>query len=309
MFRYGRTAIWLLVAVGVSSAAGCAFEDGRGFARLSAELSAELLALSEDAGRLQPGGWFRTDGGFEVLVEALSVEIEEVGVYGAAVTSSSGDACHFDPSNPPDGCGSCHGGHCHCGDALVSYEELEAQICGTSAGATQPLLARLGADLIPLRIAPAQSPHQLTRCDPHCELPRGAVAAVRVAIGKVALAGTIRDGGGGDRLGGQQLPLSIAFDLEGATLAVAPEHALEIDRESPYLLHLGLELVLPDHLLDEIAFESLATSEAGIVVDAEQNAAALTTLTEHVLDAHLHLHVFRDGVEQEEHEGAAEGAH
>lgn len=284
---------------------GCAFDDGRGFARLSAELSASFEGLSPEAGRLQSDGWIRTDNDFEFLPTKLALEVHAIAVYGGAAASPTGD-CVFDPANPPEGCGSCHGGHCHCGDALVSYEELEAQVCGTSTASTASSLVRLGELLSPLGLLTEEAPRLIESCSPHCELGQGTLSEVRLELGALELEGTLRDGGELDRLAGEKPSIRIAAHLHDTMLVAPFEHGLVIDRDTPYKLHLELELHVAAGLLDGVAWEALERTGSSIVVDEQLNEHTGHVLAANLSQSDLHVHVLRDGVEEEEHEHEAE---
>lgn len=306
MRRATRPLLIALVASIAGPPLGCAFEDGRGFARLSVELHGELAALDAAAGRLQPDGWIRTAEGFDVRVDELSVQIASVAIFGGA-ESSVGEACHFDPAAPPAGCSSCHGGHCHCGDALVSYEELEAQLCGGAGGTTGATAwARLGERQPTVEVVPEGDPVALRDCSPDCELPRGELKEVQLALVSVALRGAVRDLDAAERLGGEQPPIAVELALGGAALKAVPERALVIDRDTPYQLHLGLHVSLAAQLLDGVAWEALQRTGQGIVVSSTVNVGAHDLLRDNVSTSALELHVWRDGVELEhdhEHEG------
>jgi hypothetical protein len=260
--------------------AGCTFEDGRGFARLSGELWSHFAGTDPKSGRLQTDGWFKTDNSFELRLTRLELEVKSIELLALqAAAPSSGGSCSFDPSNPPAGCTLCHGGHCHCDGALKSYAELEAQVCGGGAG--QPQATTLGSlpvdEVQPLLGSGTRS--QLLTCEPSCELPAGDVSRVRLTLGRLRLAGKVRDLSLQDRLGGVEPAVTVDRDLSGAALEAELATHQHIDRHHAYHLDLSVELPVTEKLLDGIDWHTLDGAASAITINKKTNTTAGEALT------------------------------
>jgi hypothetical protein len=183
--------------------AGCAWGDGEPFAVVDARLTA---ALEVPADRDLGGGWQKLASGYEVRIDELVVVAEELTLVDAGTGPSS-----FDPANPPPGYSNCHAGHCHADDgSLVDYEDIEAELAGGGAGATEVLFWPLGElDL-------AAGVDRALACDPDCSLPLAHVTAARMHVTGLRLAGAVRDGRADPRLDGE-IPFVLDLDLEALT--------------------------------------------------------------------------------------------
>jgi hypothetical protein len=183
--------------------AGCAWGDGQPFATVDAQLSA---ALEVPADRDLGGGWQQLASGYEVRIDALVVEAEEL----TLVDSGTGPST-FDPANPPPGYSNCHGGHCHADDgSLVDYADIEAELAGGGAGATEVLFMPLGElDL-------AAGVDRALDCEPDCTLPLAHVSAARMHVTGLRVAGVVRDGRAEPRIDGE-VPFVLDLDIEALT--------------------------------------------------------------------------------------------
>lgn len=203
----------LFVSVGL---VGCAFDDGEPWGRLTVQVQAR--------GPLN----LRTADGVTVELDHLALELGGLALYGADDPAAS-----FDPADPPDGCTLCHGGHCHCGDALVPYAELAAQAAGGSAA---PILTADGPSAaVELDDGPATV--ALDGCVQGCAMPRGAVTRAELRVVGLRVSGRTADGVGIEGL----IPLELSFD----TLL-----DLSFDRGQPVDQVLDLGFAVPGALFD-----------------------------------------------------------
>lgn len=242
------TPLWL-ASLALTVGAGCAFDDGEPWGALSVELTASAPLA------------FRTAQGVSVELDDVELTVDAVEIY-------PGDAAaeDFDPANPPEDCTLCHGGHCHCGDALVTYAELAAR----STGDTPPLVTLVASDAIALTDAPAPVP--LTGCAPACDLPRATVTRARVTLTALTVRG---------RAGDDPVDLTVALDAPLDTLVEIP-----FDRDHDPSARLTLTLRLPPELLDGIEWDPMASPDpiegapADTLADGiTDNIATHTTLT------------------------------
>jgi hypothetical protein len=280
------------LALAALLAAGCTFSDGRGFARASGELEASFAGLDPAAGRLSADGWLKTDTSFEVQVTDLTLQVREVRLTAAAAAGGTGDGtCTFDPADPPEGCTLCHSGHCHCGEDLKTYAELEAELCGGGGTAASTVVAfPLGAGLDLLQPAPVP----LTTCGAACDLGRGEIDGVAVVLDHLTLHATLRDRSVADRLGGAELDVAVSWDLAGATLESTLAEPAVLDRDQPYPVRVAVALPVAAGLLDGIAWDELARDGTTVTIDAASNAAAGATLTDNLTQSPLAVTVTRD---------------
>lgn len=277
---------------------GCTASDGRAFGEVSAELRSHFAGTDPGSERLSEG-WLKTADSFEVQLSAMTLELGSVTLRGSRGTSSgggavSGDTCTFDPQNPPAGCTLCHGGHCHCDGALVDYEELAARACGTSssAGSAPAALATLPLAATPSLLA-GGTRQTLEACTPSCGLGRGSVERVDLALQRLRLSAKVRDRSVADRLSGAVLDLTVDWALAGATLSATLQPAVTVARDTPYYLHLALDLALPATLLDGVAWHTLQRSGSTVTVSAAENAATGQALASALAKAPLKVTVQR----------------
>ena len=281
------------VALAALVASGCTFTDGRGFARASGELTASFAGLDPDAGRTTADGWFKTDTSFELALTDLRLRVREVRLTAAATSGTSGAGCSFDPADPPAGCTLCHSGHCHCGDQLKTYAELEAELCGGGGTAASTVVAfPLDADLDLLEPPPAVP---LETCGPACDLGRGEIDSVEVVFDRLTLRATLRDCSLADRLGGAEIAVTIDWDLAGATLTADLAAPAVLDRDQPYEVRAAIDLPVSAGLLDSIAWDALERVGDALSIDAATNPGAGETMTDNLSLSPLGVTITRAG--------------
>lgn len=210
---------------------GCTFSDGQPWGQVQASLRVEL-ADTED--RLTPQGDLRTSKDYAVRIQSMQVE------YDALIVELQGEsAANFDPTDPPAGCSLCHNGHCHCGAALVPYEELAQQAGGGGA----QLAIGAGAARVPTN-RPATVP--LADCG-DCLLPRGTLNAATVTLTRLTATVVVRDLREELRIGPTEFPIDIPLSIT----SVAPLTGA-LDRESPTTLRLRAVHHISARLFDAV---------------------------------------------------------
>ena len=277
------------------AATGCTFEDGTGFAVLSARLDCSFAGVHPGNTRLLADGWFKTADSFELKLDKLTLKARDLRLQstGAASSSSAGGACTFDPANPPAGCSLCHGEHCHCDGKLVSYAELKAQACGGSSAAST--LATLERLLIPRdqELLGAGTKNEDLICAGSCELKQGSATQASVLLEKLTMRAQVRDRSVANRLAGTY-KITLDWDLAGASLVHKFSSALGLDRDNPYMLGLSVKLPVTEALLDGIEWHKLSAVGDGITVDANNNKTAGQTIATSLAKTTLQVVVIRD---------------
>ncbi len=219
-FRTDRplAAAALIIALGLLT--GCAFDAGEPWGRAHVELQASA-----------PTSLRTADG---ITIELQQVELSTDAVLLFAGESSA--AAAFDPADPPEGCTFCHSGHCHCGDDLIDYDALAAQIAG--AGDDAAPAAVVPAEPAPVALSAEPQTVPVEGCDGGCTLPRGALRRVEVSLVGLRLVGEAN---------------GAPFDLDLAVpAAISAGTEVAFDRGEPVDATLALELSLPLELLDGI---------------------------------------------------------
>ena len=227
------------VFAGLAAFAGCALEAGDPFATVEPTFAARYAPLAErDAG----GGFQQLASDYQVKLTRAELTVESIGL----LIGSSGEAAGFDPADPPQGYGLCHGGHCHRDDgALVSYEEIEAELAGGSAGLSTAMVLAVGErDLL-------EGGRAALDCEPSCELPLGTLRRAELRASRLVVEGVVRDGRPERRLEQRPFRLDAALSSEAAGL-VAAQLELPADRASEPRLSLGLTLELTAKLFDQL---------------------------------------------------------
>lgn len=237
---------------------GCTAGPGAGFGELaSATLDAALVpGEARDLG----GGAVLTNLAYAVTPTVMTLELGSV----ALLELQGAGGATFDPANPPEGYGLCHGGHCHRDDgALVAYADVEAELAGGGASfvavatlpvdATVDLLAGAHLDLEP------ESPI----------LPKADVSKLTLGVGALHLEGVVEDG---DR-GVWPLRIDLPLDAE-----LGAGFDLVLDRASDPVLDLTVALEPGGTLFDDLDFAALAADDA-VVLDDPDAAASLTLAT------------------------------
>lgn len=188
-----------LAALGAAAVAtGCAFGDGDYFARVDARLDA---AFDVPADRDLGDGWQKLASNYEIRLDAATMSIDEI-----ALVDTGGGAAEFDPANPPPGFSLCHNGHCHADDGrLVDYEDVAAEAAG-AGGATVALSFPVGSvDLL------AGDDRALACAPESCGVAAPAsITLARTNLGRVRLAGIVRDGQTPPRIDGET---AFVFDI------------------------------------------------------------------------------------------------
>lgn len=270
--------------------------DGQGYANLSASLWSRFAGLESGAGRVGADGWFKTDNSFELKLGELQLTVRELRLLraGSKASGARGDCGSFDPQNPPAGCTLCHGGHCHCDNKLVSYEELRTRACSgsSSSGAAMTTLATL-----PLGAAQSLlgkgSAVDLSTCQPSCELVAGQLERLQLRLERMVLRATLRDRSLADRLGGKQLLLDLDWKLAGAALEHTLTSAQKIDRDTPYRLDLTVELPVVRTLLDGIDWHKLIRENGRVKIDSKSNTSTGEALSTNLAKSKLAASVKR----------------
>lgn len=221
---------------------GCAFDDGQPWGRV--DLTLEATAPPS----------FRTAEGAAVRLEAITLTVARVDL---TLGEDRAEAT-FDPSNPPPGCTLCHGGHCHCGDALVPYDQL-----GGAAADDTPALTLGAGEATPL--AAGATPIALGACPDRCALPRGTLRRATVTLEALTLRG---------RADNRDRDFDVTVPLD--TAVTAPLDASFGPGEPA--ARLALTLRLPPELLDGVDWDAEAIDEA-ITAAIGENLAAHATLT------------------------------
>lgn len=293
-------------------ASGCTFESGKGFGTLNAKLSSSFAGLDPDTGRVQQDGWYRTNNSFELQLGTLQLTYRNITLRGGSVSgSASDDDCRFDPANPPPGCSLCHNGHCHCGDALEDYDQIEAELCRGSvtsgptatSGATalaqmqvpgpQDLLGQ-GTKSVLGDCSAVGDPRLESQSGPVCELDAGSLEVVQLLLERLHVKARLRDRSAADRLEGDELTITIDRDFAGAPMAVQIDPAQPVDHKSPPELALEMSLPVSAKLFDDIAWETLHRDDQTITIDARHNTAAGEQITSNLALSQPHVTVTRE---------------
>lgn len=236
---------------------GCTLDAGHGFGELaSATLDAALVpGDARDLG----GGAVLTNLAYTVTPTVMTLELGSV----ALLELQGAGGATFDPADPPEGYGLCHGGHCHRDDgALVDYADIEAELAGDGASfqavATLPvdttvdLLAGAHLDLEP------ESPI----------LPKADVSKLTLGVGAFHLEGTAADDV-------STWPLTVDLPLSAA---LGAGFDLGLDRASDPVIDLAVALEPGGTLFDDLDFATLA-ADGAVILDEPDAAAALTLST------------------------------
>jgi hypothetical protein len=272
---------------------GCTIDDGVGFGRLSARLWSGFAGLEQGAGRLTSDGWFRTSNSFELKLSSLTLTLREIQVRGTAGTGGTSSGCTFDPSSPPAGCSLCHNDHCHCDGELVSYDELEAQVCGGGGGSSTTKLASLAVPGAQNLLGQGTRTEELT-CRPSCELDAGQLDGIQVLLDRLQLDAKLRDRSAADRLQGAEPKVALDWDLGGASLSHTLASPELVDRDHPYLVRLALELPLAAGTLDGVDWHQLQRSGGTITIDAKTNKSAGEAITGNLARTRVKVTVTRE---------------
>lgn len=228
--------------------AGCAFDEGRPWGAVDVTVTATAPAT------------LRTAEGIAIQLDTVELTLDTV----ALSLGDISDAPAFDPSAPPADCTLCHAGHCHCGDKLIPYAELQNR--GTLDDAP---IVTLTARLDPIALTPTPATLPIERCGidiPPCEIPRGTLRRAALTLRALHLAGTAN---------------RAAFDLD-LPLALELTTPLDIpfDRDHPFGARIALTLRLPAELFDGIDWTDLTETTVEAITQAiTENTATHATLS------------------------------
>jgi hypothetical protein len=248
-----------LAASSLAVAAGCAIGPGQPFAELDATLDARF---TPEADRVAADGFVRLAGDVEIALDRFELDTTEL-----VLLDLGGAGGAFDPANPPPGYSLCHNGHCHAADGrLVSYEEIAAELAA-GEGAEQVVALPVG------RLALLEGTSRALDCAPSCELPRSLIAASRLPVTGVALAGRVRDRRAEPRFPGEQAwSATLTFD---PALALAGELDLPADRAHDPDVALTVRLAPGGAVFDAVDFVALVRDDGGVVAPGSAAAGAL----------------------------------
>jgi hypothetical protein len=240
----------------LTALSGCTRAPGTGFATLSGvDLRVEHApGEARDLG----DGSFLTDLGYRVRLDDAELDVGSV-----RFEELRGGAGDFDPADPPEGYSLCHGGHCHAADgSLVAYADVEAELAGDSASfePVATLAVDRSADLL------AGEDARLLSVAPSPELPAATIRRCSVGVGGVRMAGSV--GGGGLT---EDLALAVDLDLDDT---LTGPFDLDVDRDSPPVLELGVDVVVGGTLFDGVDFAGLAVDGAVSLTSATGEGAA-----------------------------------
>lgn len=231
----------------------CTAEPGRGFGELgSATLDANFVpGEARDLG----GGAVLTNLVYTVIPTAMTLELGTVSL----LELQGGGGATFDPANPPEGYGLCHGGHCHRDDgALISYADVEAELAGGDA--TFVAVATLPVDSTVDLLGGAH----LELTPDSAILPEADISKLTLGVGTFHLEGSVEDGDGG------VWPLTVELPL-GGQLGAGLD--LPLARDLDPVVHLSLTLEPGGTLFDDLDFAALAADSAVILDDPDTDAA------------------------------------
>lgn len=258
--------------------AGCAWGPGTSFASL--EKAAVTAGLPIETGRRDDAGRLKTDNGYRLTVSEgrLRVYVGQLNLLGPAGAATAGTGAAFDPAHPPAGYTLCHSGHCHRADgALVSYEDVQAQLAGGGAAAPKQVLALTPYN--PVLFVPVGGETSLDSflCNGalSCMIDQGPIAHANLAVTRVQAYGTAEAGPGLPPLGA---PIQWELDLPAEALSYSAKTNATVDRTSPYALGVFGRLVVTDRLFDAIEWDRLAQAAHGATVHLEADAKTQETL-------------------------------
>jgi len=259
--RPGR-ASWRVVLV-MALLPACAFDDGRPWGVLDVALEA---AFEAPPSRLEDGK-LKSARSYLVDVEDLILAVEEVTVTQSAGTTPGADV--FDPARPPPGYTLCHNGHCHHQDGrLVDYEDIIAELTGGAAAGGASLSIPVAGDAVAVGLGEA-APVALGRCPGACEMERGALERVAVAVTSLHVRGVAFEGSalGEPRLPPEGRPFDLVLDITSA----GPSALLgrRFDRGEQVGLGLDVTLLIPASLFDRVDWQVASDAEVASGVEGE----------------------------------------
>jgi hypothetical protein len=259
--------------------AGCAWGPGSSFASL--EKATVAASLPIENGRRDEAGRLKTDNGYRLTVSEgqVRVYVGALDLLGPATAAAAGTGAAFDPAHPPAGYTLCHSGHCHRTDgALVSYEDVQAQLAGGGAAAPQQVLGLTPYTQVLFVPVGGETSSDAFLCNGamSCMMPQGSVATSRLDVSRLQAYGQAEAEPGLPALGAA--PLRWELDLTTEALSYSAKTPATIDRTSPYALGLSGRLAMTDRLFDGIEWDRLAQAANGATVHLEADAKTKETL-------------------------------
>lgn len=235
-------------------------------------LDAELVGTFDpEASRLDDQGRLKTNLSFAVDIEDISLDATSM----TLALASEADLSSFDPAEPPEGYSLCHNGHCHRDDgALVSYEDIAAELAGATAAAAPGL--SLLVTSTPESLSTLPTPFELEDCG-GCFLPRGELDTLSVDIAHLSLRGRVFDASTQGRLPDEGVAITLDLDFEDLTVLTFLEGAVERGYDPGLALRVTLDPGAS--ILDDIDFSSSPSSDEDEVLDLGVNPAWVETIT------------------------------
>ncbi len=257
------TAITATLALSLGA---CTFNPGLGWATLE---SATFEAT------LRPGEARDLGGGAFLVLPGYTFTVDEaVATFGPLelleLQGGGGGGGAFDPADPPEGYGLCHGGHCHADDGgLVSYAEIEAELAGGGASFVPVVRLPIEGDFD----LAAAAPTALDAAEPAAELDAADISLARVSIERLQIRGAFSGGPTDAEL---SAPIAVTIDLEApGDLSAGVE--LPIGRGEDPRISLAASLEIDGTLLDGIEPVALSVDDT-LVIDGVDSPGADTLL-------------------------------
>ncbi len=257
--------------------AGCTFQPGVSFGTLA---DASLVArFQPPASRLDAEGRLKTASGYRLRIDSLQLVPRQLDFQ--ATTGKAGTGGSFDPANPPAGYSLCHGGHCHRDDgALISYEEIEAELSGGSL-ATVTVLSLPAAT--PFDLLSGSATASLMPAPSSRQLNRGQWSNSVLQLATLTASGSVEDTTAFNRLGGQTRSWSLTLNPS----AFSQKIDVTIDREHGERLAIASTFTLSETLWDGIDFQTLAATPGTLVLD--QHTATKAQLGENLAKSQFNV--------------------
>lgn len=253
--------LWLVGLLALGGTTACSTGNGDPWGRASFEA---VAAFAPPPSRLQDGK-IRTARDYLVQLDTVSVSFATISIQTAAEAAD----LSFDPANPPPQYGLCHNGHCHHEDGrLVDYEDIAAELAGTSAGG-ETVEAAIEATVT---LASEPSPLPIQPCPDGCWLSRGTIVQARLRATGLTLQGVAYEGRvvGEPRLPQDGVPFSITLD---GPLDWSMPLDGRVDRGEPVWAAVSARLQVAVSVLDPLDFQRLTVANTTLV--DEDVAAAM----------------------------------
>lgn len=195
---------------------------------------------------------FQTHDGYEIRVDSADAT-----VGGAALSAFSGGGGStggtFDEANPPPGCTLCHGGHCHCGGQLISYEDL--------SGGTSDSPGVSGARVAYTQQLPIDALQGGMQTFAHQDVPEGEYNVLTLGALRLEVRGAVTGGG----LTNAPFVLRLS-DL--VSDALSQQGDVAVSNEHPPVMVASMDIGVPDGLFEGVVFEQLEVRDGALQLDA-----------------------------------------